>query len=148
MKKLRSFTLPECLLALVILALLADCIFGMTRASSFLENRTKDVDEKNWYLFLEQTDEEFRFSNDFKVLNNGQDLQYTYTDMQGKTRKFGLKYSANFQSIYRFDVDSGGFMPSLENVSSYQFTKDGCDLSLVVHFIEGKSYQAHWYLNE
>jgi len=148
MKKLKAFTLSESLLALVVLALSAYIFLGMGQVAGKLENRWKNVDEKNWYLFLEQMDEEFRFSRNFQVLEDGRVLQYEYKAIEGQSGEFGLRYNENFQTITRFRVGSGGHMPSLVNVANFQFAKVGNQIKLNVQFIKGKSYTAYFTAGE
>ncbi|MDR2834322.1 MAG: ComGF family competence protein [Streptococcaceae bacterium] len=148
MKQLKSFTIIEALLGVFVLGILLHVFLGMGKITQKQESRWRNVDEKNWYLFLEQIDEEFRFARNFEVLNDGQILNYDYFPKDKPEDRFGLKYNNNYQTIVRFNAKTGGHMPSLINVERHYFSIQQNKLTLQVKFINGRKYEANWYLEE
>lgn len=152
-QRIRAFTLLECLLGLFILTLVLHLVIGMGRTSARMEQRWGNLEEKSWYLFLNQLDEELRFARNFSIVDNGNELQYDYFPYpEEEITRFAHYYFPTRQQIVRTRIDEAGrkrgYMPALDEVTSIEFSLNNSRIYLIANFVSGAQKIASWHQEE
>jgi competence protein ComGF len=136
-KKMKGFTLLECLVALAVFSCVCNLFSLCIRQADKSSKQVLQKEEKLWQVFLIQLENEV----------SGLTLQQVEA-----TEMVFLKKSNNHTVIIQFKNgkiikrDNGGYQPLLIGLNSAQFKKEKHAVELVAQFHNQTSFQGRWVI--
>ncbi|SKA15058.1 Competence protein ComGF [Pilibacter termitis] len=152
-KRVRGFTLLECLGALLIIPCVLIVFLNLSTFLERAESKWRCNDAKNWQLFVTQMQERCRNSRDLKILGN-QEFQLSFLafdereNVEKKPAVIERFYLNQKGELIKTNENKKGFEPILMEIQSLHIEKTQEFLKLEVEFFSGKKEQAIWEVKD
>lgn len=129
-KRLKAFTLLECLVALLSISLSMLVIQGMTGLISQELKVIRQSDDKNWQNFSNLLRREFEQTELDKVTQN-----FLYVNTPSGPKRFGMVAGAD--DFRKTNGQGQGYQPMIYGVSSVQISNAGNVVTIHLKFSKG-----------
>jgi competence protein ComGF len=129
-KRLRAFTLLECLVALLSISLSMLVIQGMTVLVTQEFKAIRQSDDKNWQNFSNLLRRELENAELDKVTK-----YFLYVQTPNGSRRFGMKTGSD--DFRKTNEQGQGYQPMIYGVSSAEFSNDGNVVTIHITFSKG-----------
>ena len=129
-KRLRAFTLLECLVALLSISLSMLVIQGMTVLVTQEFKAIRQSDDKNWQNFSNLLRRELENAELDKVTK-----YFLYVQTPNGSRRFGMKTGSD--DFRKTNEQGQGYQPMIYEVSSAEFSNDGNVVTIHITFSKG-----------
>jgi len=138
--KRRGFTLIECIVALLVTAMIGILIQFTLKLYMNVDQQPYD-DYAQWYIFIQELESK---DNQFELANGGNDNAINLYS-RVRTKQYTIEQNAYKPKVYMYGTESGaGYLPLLQHVKKYSVIHQNGNPRVIfkVEFLSGEKHEA------